>query len=641
MSFGIPVRNGLAIGLLSSTTLSSNGGLFPAMALDFLQPFLDSRITFSRGSNATLVDATGKITYAPNNLLYGSKDLTSSSWTKTAGSAAVVTSAAPDGTNATSFTPDTTNSIHRVVGNIGATVSPGNGFVSFYLKSNGVRYVYINCNAATGVQTAVDLQTGSTVTAAGTNVTAVSVGNGWWQVSAKGVGATTTQLFLQANTSLVAADQTYIGDGTSSFLFWQGSVSRVTYETAPRQTDMVATIDFSAYYGPRFDYDPVTLAAKGLLIEEQRVNLQTYSEQIENAVYVKTACTISTNSTLSPAGTQTADTIVENTANTTHFVYAPVTITGGATTTFTVFLKSAGRNAQVRIQSNNGTFSYVLVNVNLTSGAQIGSTVSSGATAIAFDTTPYGNGWFRVRITAALTADVTSAAGYVFTYNNTESYLGDGVSGVYAWGWQLEAGAFATSYIPTVASTVTRSADVATMTGTNFSSWYNQSEGTLLSNATFIGRPATVGNARTAVISDGTGDNLISAGLRNNANSPGMYYGQVNTGGTTQAILPSPIASDIGDNVIFRSVIAYKVNDIAMTANGATVSTDTSATIPTVNRMVIGGFEGTSNFVNGHIRQIAYYNTRLPNSQLQTLTAPSLGTTLSLSFTNQAYTVGV
>ena len=129
--------------------------------------------------------------------------------------------------------------------------------------------------------------------------------------------------------------------------------------------------------------------------------------------------------------------------------------------------------------------------------------------------------------------------------------------------------------------------------------------------------------------------------LISDAGTPGVYYGQVTTGGTTQAILPSPIASDIGDNVIFKSIIAYKVNDIAMTANGATVSTDTSATIPTVNRIFIGGFEGVSNFLNGHIRQIAYYNTRLPNAQLQTLTAPSLATTLSLSFTNQAYTVGV
>jgi hypothetical protein len=70
MSFGIPVRNGLMLGLVASTALSTRGGrTSPAMALNFLQPFLDSRITFSRGTNATLVDRTGRITYAPANLV--------------------------------------------------------------------------------------------------------------------------------------------------------------------------------------------------------------------------------------------------------------------------------------------------------------------------------------------------------------------------------------------------------------------------------------------------------------------------------------------------------------------------------------------------------------------------------------------
>jgi hypothetical protein len=181
------------------------------------------------------------------------------------------------------------------------------------------------------------------------------------------------------------------------------------------------------------------------------------------------------------------------------------------------------------------------------------------------------------------------------------------------WGAQLEAGAFATSYIPTVASQVTRSADVATMTGTNFSSWYNQSEGTFVASASTLKPPSVATANFIAIASDGTQNERVQNVIDTANVTAGVIDGNVSQANFTNAYTL---------NQILNSAIAYKVNDFAASFNGGTATTDVSGTIPTVNRMSLGSsWDGANFFLNGHIRQIAYYNTRLPNATLQALTA--------------------
>jgi hypothetical protein len=221
-----------------------------------------------------------------------------------------------------------------------------------------------------------------------------------------------------------------------------------------------------------------------------------------------------------------------------------------------------------------------------------------------------------------MTVTATAASNFfgVYVMNDltNASYAGTVGSGVFLWGAQLEAGAFATSYIPTVASTVTRNADVATMTGTNFSSWFNSAEGAFIfSGDSAYGAGGFIGSTPT------TGAILYA-----NSNASRTFNG-TNFIGT---------ANTYTNNVVFGTALGYSSAGRAIVLNGGTVATDANL-IQTPTAITLGGAFG-GGFLNGHIRQIAYYNTRLPNAQLQALTAPTLALPLSLDFTTASYTVG-
>jgi hypothetical protein len=180
---------------------------------------------------------------------------------------------------------------------------------------------------------------------------------------------------------------------------------------------------------------------------------------------------------------------------------------------------------------------------------------------------------------------------------------------------QLEQGAFATSPIPTTTTALTRALDVAVMTGTNFSSWYNQSEGTVSVAFDVYAPSVSDGFGRVYQINDGTSNNIIAL-LKNNG--LGLeYFGLVRVAGLEQATLFTPA---ILANIPAKVATAYKLNDFAQSTNGGSVTTDTSGTIPTVTQMRIGSGTDVS-VLNGHLRRITYFNRRLANSELQLLSS--------------------
>lgn len=246
-------------------------------------------------------------------------------------------------------------------------------------------------------------------------------------------------------------------DLSSNITFTRASIGTFTGSNGLIQT---AAIDAA-----RFTYGPLTLLQLGLLIEPSRVNLVQYSEQFGNAYWGKTNTTISSDAIAAPDGTTTADKLVENTATGTHDVRR-LAIAASASTTYTgsIFVKAGGRNrGQFQVYGNSGgsTVLFNLVAKTVTAAGAYGGWANSSATI-----TEFPNGWFRITNRATTNAGLTGINFATFMENasGSASYTGNGTSGIYIWGAQLEAGSSATSYILTTASSATRSADNAAFT---------------------------------------------------------------------------------------------------------------------------------------------------------------------------------
>ena len=350
-------------------------------------------------------------------------------------------------------------------------------------------------------------------------------------------------------------------------------------------------------------------APLGLLIEEARTNLLVRSQEFDNVAWaaIAGASIVTANARTAPDGTTTADKIIANTtAVGAHGFFQTATVANLSTNTFSVFVEAGEYNwAAVAINdaADHGTW------VNLTTGA-LGTTFG---TLVSKSIQDCGGGRYRVTITR--TAPGTAAVPYV-AFSNADKGAADGRgafaavvnSGIYVWGAQLEAGAFATSYIPTVAATVTRAADAASMTGTNFSSWYNQSDGTFVAQFT----PLVVSvNSGIFAVNDGTWTEtmITTPGATSNA--------VVIDGGVTVASLAT---AGFTVGVTSKLAFSYKLNDFAASTNGGVVATDVVGTIPTVDRLTMAATAiNGQNTVNGHIKSLTYFKTRKTNLELQAL----------------------
>ena len=395
---------------------------------------------------------------------------------------------------------------------------------------------------------------------------------------------------------------------------------RITFTrtSSATRTNAQGLIEVVSANTPRFEhsYNSSTgsVNSLGLLIEESRSNLVTYSEQFDNAAWTKTNAGITTNTsaTTAPDGTNGAEKLVEDTSNGQHFIGKANVLTNSIQYTLSVFVKPAERTKMLLgAVKDDGNF------VGTYFDLSAGTAYSTFATPDAYSIVSYSNGWYRcnVTITNSATGSGDSIGIYLLDASGNFSYTGNGTSGIYIWGAQLEAGAFPTSYIPTVASTVTRSADNASMTGTNFSSWYNSTEGTFITKAKYDGTPVSAVSNRT------TFSTYNESGIAswNVWWEEGNYAAYVveNPQNTYQAILVSGL---ISINQTKKTASAYKLNDFAFTADGASPSLDTSGTVPSTTKLFIGSLNATSWYLDGTISQLSYYPRRLTNTQLQNLT---------------------
>jgi len=356
---------------------------------------------------------------------------------------------------------------------------------------------------------------------------------------------------------------------------------------------------------PRFDHDPATGASRGLLLEEARTNNFERSAEFDDAYWGKTRSSISANDagTTAPDGTNAADKLIANTSNDTHFAARTTSFTSGVAYTATVFAKKAEKQwLAIQFGSTFTGGSAIRTFFNLDNG-----TTGNSSAGITASIVSIGNGWYRCGITATAGATANAATNFFVTdIDNALAWTGNAADGLYLWGAQLEAGAFATTYIPTTTATVTRAADSAIVTPV--SSFYNPAEGTLY--AAF--RPRTVTGTRTLIAFDNdTEDEQVR--LRNVATDPFLT---VNNGGVEQANID---AGTVAAETVYGLTGAFKLNDFAASLNGATVVTDTTGTMPTITHLRIGNSKA-GNIYNGAIAKLAYWPKRLPDALLEQLT---------------------
>jgi hypothetical protein len=349
---------------------------------------------------------------------------------------------------------------------------------------------------------------------------------------------------------------------------------------------------------PRFDHDPVTGDSLGLLIEEARTNLISYSQDFTNALWQTGSNRATCDATTGiddPSGGTTASRWSSGTSVSQELIYRQ---TGTSTGVLTG--QTCTKSIWIRRVSNNGT-------VSLFIGDNVGVSVNSQ-----LDSVPVGT-WVRCSITRTIVGNNGDTRNYIAVYPGTDGQP----TTIDIWGDQVEIGSFPTSYIPTVASTVTRSADSALMIETNFSSWYNQTEGTYITSARYDGTPRLALDNRTVFnVMSGLGAIYWNAFWE--ANNRAVFIVE-DPPGTYHAVLSSGDTISIGQTRKTASV--YKTNDFAFTANGNVPSTDTSGAITsTAIRLCIGNLNLYYWHLNGRIGKIAYYPVRLSNDELQTLT---------------------
>jgi len=400
----------------------------------------------------------------------------------------------------------------------------------------------------------------------------------------------------------------------------------ITYTRAGTATRVNAAglVEVVAANAPRLDYNPTTLVVRGLLSEESRVNNATNSEDF-TLWATKSNVTVAANTTVAPDGNTTADTLAENTNNSDHYLERGITIAANQAFSYSLWVKPNGRTTVWITLYSNSYADSIRGGYNFVTKVLTPSQAGTGALS-AFRVVEYPNGWVRLTLSGQpSTAVVTDIKLRVMIVNVSTTYPGDGVSGFFLWGVQLEAGIHPTSYIPTAGSAVTRNADLAAISGANFSGFWNVAEGTMFAEGFWIIASDPGGLRPILGADDGTTAERMQ--IRKSSGSQSNFLSIDNNVQQFQALVSG--SPTILSGVLQRMALAYKLNDYAIAHQGLSNS-PLAGTLPTVNIIRMGAGTGLPN-MNGHLRRFKYYNTRLLANQLQSITAPDQPPVVSFS----------
>ncbi len=423
----------------------------------------------------------------------------------------------------------------------------------------------------------------------------LDITSGTIQTSFSSPSVSTTKSFTTSGSKTVDITTTasfsrfrFVGLGGSVFNIDNISVVEVTDDT-----DL-----------PRINY----IDGEGsLLLEPQSTNLITYSEDYSQTDWSKTNISITTNSTISPDGTINASLLTENNSNAQHFIGDALSLTSGTSYSVSVYAKKKERSVlQISPSSSHIASSYANYDLDLGVVSATGGSVNAEIEYLS-------NDWYRCILKFTATNTATATLAFFMQTSTTAlrgvSYQGDGTSGLYLWGAQAEALPYATSYIPTNGSTVTRLADVCKNSGN--SDLINSTEGVLYAEISAL---ANDGTNRALAISDGSTSNVVRFYYSVTDN---RIVGNVKSGGTT-VFNYNNVLTDATDFI--KIAVSYKANDFKMYVNGTEVSTDTSGSAPTgLNELAFDNGAGNDEFY-GNVKCVAVFKEALSDTELQKLT---------------------
>lgn len=360
---------------------------------------------------------------------------------------------------------------------------------------------------------------------------------------------------------------------------------------------------------PRIDYDPVTGECLGLLIEEQRTNLLTYSDNFNNAAWGKFQTSINANAAIAPDGTLTASKLIESTATSEHRLRQVSAFTALLPYTESFFVKAGERHRgalQFRTASSGLYANFNLIEKTINTPGTWGTDFVALSSSIQ----ELSDGWFRVSLTGYATTSVNADI-VVAVIGGSGSYEGDGVSGLYIWCAQLEMGYFHTSCIHTDSVSVTRSGDKASMEGINFSSWYIQEQGTFVIDFEWLFNNGPVGSSRRLIeANNGTSSEFMAiTSVSGSATQPIQAF--IIHGGVQQ--MNTIYQGDFGK---LKACLTYKKDDAQFAVNGSALAQDTSFEAPDPTQLYIGRQYNNVNEGNFHLSRLAYYPKRLTESEL-------------------------
>jgi hypothetical protein len=390
-------------------------------------------------------------------------------------------------------------------------------------------------------------------------------------------------------------------DGSGDFDFTRsGNATRVNSD---------GLIELVTSSVPRLNYpliDGVVQGCPSLLLEPQRINVIQYSEDFSQGYWTKDGSSV-TSGFISPDGTANAFKIVENSSNSVHRV-GRATFTANVNRTLSFFAKKGERNYVSLFENNTTNPALKGVIFDLENGAFYNNNESFYFNV---QIENYGNGWYRCSAYFQNGGLSVPSIG-ISADGLTNSYQGDGTSGIYIWGAQLEEAIYPTSYIPNYGTALgaTRSAETCNNAGDV--NTFNDSEGVLFAEISAL---ADDGTDRVISLSDGSANNRIILYYNSSNNLVAQVYSISNTIQATITVTNFDISN------FSKASIKYDTNSIKLYLNGFLIESKSIATAPiNLSELAFDNGVGGADFY-GNTKQIQYYDSALNDSDLETLTS--------------------